>query len=159
MASHFLLSAKARTLSLVQVARMSQEQAEATFKALRWCETDGEPVCPECGCCATYEYRARRLWKCKACGKQFSLTSGTIFHSRKLPVRDYLMAIAIFVNGAKGMSALQLGRDLDVSYKTAFVLSHKLRESMSADQTAYQPKGEVEIDGCHIGGHVKPANH
>ncbi len=86
---------------------------------------------PECGCCAVYEYRTRRLFKCKGCGKQFSVTSGTTFHGRKLAIRDYLMAIAIFANAAKGTSALQLGRDLDVSYKTAFVLAHKLREAMA----------------------------
>ena len=130
MASHFLLSAKARTLSLVQVARLSDDQAHATFKALRWHETGGDPTCPECGCCAVYEYQTRRLFKCKGCGKQFSVTSGTTFHGRKLAIRDYLMAIAIFANAAKGTSALQLGRDLDVSYKTAFVLAHKLREAM-----------------------------
>ena len=89
--------------------------------------TGGEPVCPACGCVAAYEYQTRRLFKCQACHKQFSVTSGTIFHGRKLPVRDYLLAIAIFVNAVKGISALQLGRDLDVSYKTAFVLAHKLR--------------------------------
>ena len=44
-------------------------------------------------------------------------------------MRDYLLAIAIFVNGAKGISALQIGRDLDVQYRTAFVLCHKLREA------------------------------
>jgi transposase-like protein len=159
MAQHFLLSAQARTLSLVQVARMSQEQAEATFRALRWHETQGEPVCPACGCLAVYGYRTRRLFKCKGCGRQFSVTSGTTFHSRKLPVRDYLMAIAIFVNAAKGISALQLGRDLDVSYKTAFVLAHKLREAMAADQVAYSPRGHVEVDGCHVGGHVRQENY
>ena len=137
MASHFLLSAKARTLSLVQVARLSDDQAHATFKALRWHETGGDPTCPECGCCAVYEYQTRRLFKCKGCGKQFSVTSGTTFHGRKLAIRDYLMAIAIFANAAKGTSALQLGRDLDVSYKTAFVLAHKLREAMAADQAKY----------------------
>ena len=100
----------------------------------------------------------RRLFKCKGCGKQFSVTSGTTFHGRKLPIRDYLMAIAIFANAAKGISALQLGRDLDVSYKTAFVLAHKLREAMAADQAKYQPKGHVEIDGAYFGGHRKPAN-
>jgi transposase-like protein len=68
------------------------------------------------------------------------------------------MAIAIFVNAAKGISALQLGRDLDVSYKTAFVLAHKLREAMAADQAGYSPKGHVEVDGCHIGGHVRQEN-
>ena len=77
-------------------------------------------MCPHCGCLAVYEYRSCPLLKCKACGKRFSVTSGTIFHSRKLPVRDYLMAVALFVNAAKGKSALELGRDLDVSYKTAF---------------------------------------
>ena len=158
MASHFLLSAKARTLSLVQVARLSDDQAHATFKALRWHETGGDPVCPACGCCACYEYRTRRLFKCKGCGKQFSVTSGTTFHGRKLAIRDYLMAIAIFANAAKGTSALQLGRDLDVSYKTAFVLAHKLREAMGADQAKYSPKGHVEIDGAYFGGHRKPAN-
>jgi transposase-like protein len=158
MAQHFLLLAQARTLSLVQVARMSDEQAWATFRALRWHETGGEPVCPACGCVAVYEYRTRKLFKCQACGRQFSLTSGTTFHGRKLPVRDYLMAIAIFVNAAKGISALQLGRDLDVSYKTAFVLAHKLREAMAADEAQYRPGGHVEVDGCHVGGHVRQEN-
>jgi transposase-like protein len=134
VAQHFLLSAQARTLSLAQVARMSDEEAFTAFRALRWHATDGEPVCPRCGCLAVYAFRSRPLWKCKACAKQFSVTSGTIFHARKLPVRDYLMAVALFVNAAKGKSALELGRDLDVSYKTAFVLAHKLREALSADQ-------------------------
>ena len=71
--------------------------------------------------CAVYKYETRKLWKCKACSHQFSVTSGTIFASRKMPIRDYLLAIAIFVNGAKGHSALQLSRDLDCQYKTAFV--------------------------------------
>ena len=69
MAQHFLLTAKARTLSLVQVARMSEDEALATFRALRWHATDGEPVCPACGCLAVYEYRTRKLYKCKTCGK------------------------------------------------------------------------------------------
>src|SRR3954454_11869072 len=159
MASHFLLSAKARTLSLVQGARLSDDQAHSTFRALRWHETGGEPVCPACGCVAVYAYRTRRLFKCQGCGKQFSVTSGTTFHGRKLPIRDYLMAVAIFVNAVKGVSALQLGRDLDVSYKTSFVLAHKLREAMGADQAKYSPKGDVEVDGCYVGGHIKPANY
>jgi len=158
MPQHFLLSAAARTLSLVRVARMADEEARATFRMIRWADTNGEPVCPACGCLACYELRVRPLFKCQGCGKQFSVTSGTIFHGRKLPVRDYLLAIALFVNAAKGISALQLGRDLNVSYKTAYVLAHKLREAMAADQARYQPKGEVEIDGAYFGGHVKPAN-
>src|SRR5689334_25154950 len=137
---------------------MSEEKARDLFRALRWHGTNGDPVCPACGCLAVYEYRCRPLWKCKACNKQFSVTSGTIFHSRKLPFRDYLMAIALFVNAVKGKSALELGRDLDVSYKTAYVLAHKLREAMAADQVTAVAKGEVEIDGAYFGGHVRQEN-
>ncbi len=158
MAQHFLLSAKARTLSVVQVARMSEEEARATFRAIRWAATDGDPVCPRCGCLAVYEYASRPIFKCKACGHQFSVTSGTIFASRKLPVRDYLLAIAIFVNAAKGMSALQLGRDLDVQYRTAYVLAHKLREAMAAENETMALRGTVEVDGAYFGGYVRPEN-
>jgi len=158
MAQHFLLSAAARTLTLAKVARMSDDEAHQTFRCIRWVETDGQPVCPRCACNAVYEFKTRKLYKCKACSHQFSVTSGTIFASRKLPIRDYLLAIAIFVNGAKGHSALQLSRDLGVQYKTAFVLSHKLREAIAADVANHQPGGTVEIDGAYFGGYVKPAN-
>jgi ISXO2 transposase-like protein len=75
-----------------------------------------------------------------------------------MDLRDILAAIAIFVNGAKGHSALQLSRDLDVQYKTAFVLSHKIREALAAEQAASVIAGTVEIDGAYFGGYVKPAN-
>ncbi|AMJ63833.1 IS1595 family transposase [Bosea sp. PAMC 26642] len=158
MAQHFLLSAAARTLSLVTVARMSDDEAHSAFRQIRWCDTGGEPVCPRCNCGAVYTFKTRKLYKCKACTHQFSVTSGTIFASRKLAIRDYLLAIAIFVNGAKGHSALQLSRDINVQYKTAFVLTHKLREAMSAEMADMTVSGEVEIDGAYFGGHVRPAN-
>ena len=161
VSQHFLLTAAARSLSLAQVARMSDEEARDTFKRIRWSETAGDPICPECGSLDVYAYACRPLWRCKGCHRQFSLTSGTLFHSRKLPVRSYLMAIAVFVNGAKGHAALHLSRDLDVQYKTAFVLSHKLREAMGSQvHNPDQPElsGTVEIDGMYAGGNVKPAN-
>ena len=158
MTQHFLLSAKVRTLSVVQVARVSEDEAREMFRAIRWTSTDGDPVCPRCGCYAIYEYKTRRIFKCQGCGHQFSVTSGTIFASRKLPVRDILLAIALFVNGAKGMPALQLSRDLDVQYKTAFVMAHKLREAMAAENADMTLSGEVEIDGAYFGGHVRPEN-
>ena len=160
MAQHFLLSSAARGLSLAKVARMSDGEAHDTFCRIRWAETDGEPICPDCGCVESYRITTRNKFKCKACHRQFSVTSGTIFASRKLPIRDYLLAIAIFVNGAKGHSALQLSRDLDVQYKTAFVMAHKIREAMgSAQDTAEHLAGEVEVDGGYFGGHVRPANN
>ena len=80
---------------------------------------------------SSYNLKARRRFKCAACSNQFSATSGTIFASHKLSFVDLLGAICLFVNASKGLSAVQLSRDLDVQYKTAFVLMHKLREAMA----------------------------
>ena len=159
MAQHFLLSAASRTLSLKGIYKAGEDAAYETFKRMRWPATDGKPVCSKCGCLDAYTITTRRRFKCKACHAQFSVTSGTIFASRKLAFTDLLAAITIIVNGAKGLSAVQLSRDLDVQYKTAFVLAHKLREAMSASQCRETLlEGEVEIDGCYVGGKVRPAN-
>jgi transposase-like protein len=163
MAQHFLLSAAARTLSLASVARMSDEEAERVFIRLRWADNGGEPYCPKCGCTTVYSGRRKGClrWQCKACHKDFSLTSGTLFASRKMPLRAYLMAIAIFVNEVKGKSMLAMSRDLGTSYKTSFVLAHKLREAMASEVSKSEIGGEgksAEIDGGYFGGYVKPAN-
>lgn len=156
---HFLLSSAARTLSLKAVFRMGEDVAYQTFCQMRWPETEGEAVCPRCGCTETYNITSRRKFKCVACHHQFSVTSGTIFASRKMSFTDLLAAIVIFVNGAKGVSALQVSRDLDLQYKTAFVLSHKLREAMRLEDAGQTLEGEVEVDGAYFGGYVKPANN
>lgn len=160
MAQHFLLSSKARTLSLAKVLRLSDVEAYDAFKAIRFASNGGEAFCPKCGAVDLYSLPNRAMWRCKAkeCSCQFSVTSGTIFASRKLCIRDILAAIAIFANGAKGMPALQLSRDLDVQYKTAFVMAHKLREAMAAEDKGAKVSGAVEIDGMYAGGYVKPAN-
>lgn len=158
MSQHFLLSPLAKTLSLAKVMRMSDEEARASFCKIRWADTDGQPVCPECGSCDSYDLKSRPVYKCRDCYKQFSITSGTIFSSRKLAVRDILAAIAVFMNGAKGYSALQLSRDLAIDYKTAFVLLHKVREAIGLARKAGALSGDVEVDGAYFGGYVKPAN-
>lgn len=156
---HFLLSAEARALSLIKVMRLSEDEAFDTFKRIRWAQNGGEPFCPRCGCAAVYTCKSRRIFKCKGCNAQFSVTTDTIFASHKMPLRDILAAIAIFVNGVKGISMLQLSRDLDCQYKTAFVLAHKIRESINLGTDKLKVSGEVEIDGGHFGGYIKPANH
>jgi hypothetical protein len=88
VAQHFLLSAKARTLSLATVLRMSDEEAHAAFCEIRWSENHGKPFYPHCGSTEIYAYKTRRIFRCKACHKQFSVTSGTLFHSRKLPINQ-----------------------------------------------------------------------
>jgi transposase-like protein len=161
---HFLLCSKARTLSLTQVFGLSNQAAEDLFRAIRWTETEGKPVCPHCGCTTCYDCRrpsGASRWRCMACRKDFSVTSGTLFAFHKMPLRIYLAAIVIFVNEVKGKAALAMSRDLGVQYKTAFVLAHKLREAMAAemrDASLGGPGTIAEVDGCYVGGHVRQEN-
>jgi transposase-like protein len=108
VAQHFLLSSAAKTLSLAQVFRMTDEEAETTFRNIRWADTNGTPVCPSCGSVESYEARRANgalRFRCKGCKKDFTITSGTLFGSHKLPLRGYLAAIAVFCNEVKGKSA------------------------------------------------------
>jgi transposase-like protein len=164
MSQHFLLSRTAKTLSLATVFRMSDAEAETVFRNARWAETDGAPVCPICGGLDAYDCRRPNgapRFRCCACQKDFSITSGTLFASHKLPLRMYLAAIAIFCNEVKGKSMVAMSRDLGLSYKAAFVLCHKLREAMAAEMRGRVLGGEgkvAEVDGAYFGGYVKPAN-
>jgi ISXO2-like transposase domain/Transposase zinc-ribbon domain len=158
MAQHFLLSAEARSLSLKEIYKGGEEKAYATFRNIRWASNGGKAACYKCGCVDAYEITTRRKFKCAACGAQFSVTSGTIFASRKMSFCDLLAAICLFVNAAKGMSALQFSRDLCCQYKTAWVLAHKLREALASETAGETLDGEVEIDGAYFGGVVRPAN-
>jgi transposase-like protein len=165
MSQHFLLSTRARTLSLASVMRMSDEEVERVFIRLRWADNRGEPYCPHCGCPTVWACRRpgrAPRWRCKACQKDFSVTSGTLFAFHKMPLRAYLLAVAIFCNEVKGKSMLAMSRDLGVQYKTSFVLAHKIREAMASEvKTSDKIGGEgrkAEIDGGYFGGYVKPAN-
>jgi transposase-like protein len=164
VSQHFLLSPAAKTLSLAQVFRMSDAEAEAIFCRVRWFATDGKPVCPHCGGLDAYDCRrpsGAPRFRCRACKKDFTVTAGTLFASHKMPLKSYLAAIAIFCNEVKGKSMLALSRDLRLSYKTAFVLAHKLREAMAVELKGRTIGGNgkvAEVDTGYFGGYVKPAN-
>ena len=101
-------------------------------------------VCPNCGCTTCNDCRRGESprWRCKARGADFSVTSGTLFAWRKLPLKTYLMAIVAFCNEVKGKSMLALSRDLGVQCKTAFVLAHKPREAMASAMRGLTIGGE-----------------
>jgi transposase-like protein len=160
LSQHFLISPAPRSLSIAQVLRLSDAEAFDTFKRIRFAANDGEPFCPHCGIAKVYTLTETPIrWKCSDCRKKFSVTSGTLFHSRKLAIRDHLAVIALFCNGVKGVAALRMSRDMNINPKSAFVLLHKLREGMGAvvhagDELA----GEVEVDGAYFGSRTRPAN-
>jgi transposase-like protein len=165
MAIHFLQSKAARSLSLAEVFRMSESEAETSFRKIRWTDTQGEPVCPHCGGLDAYSSRRPSgllRFRCKACRKDFTITSGTLFAAHKTPFRAYLAAIAVYTNEVKGKNALALSRDLGMSHKACWIMLHKLREAMAAEFKGRVVGGEgktAEVDGAYFGGYVKPANH
>lgn len=158
--TNFLKTAAARNLSIAQVLRLSDEEAFATFQRVRFAGNGGEPFCPHCGCAKVYTLAETPVrWKCSACRRKFSVTSGTIFHSRKLSIRDYLGVIALFCNGVKGTPALQMSRDMNINPKSAFVLLHKLREAMGAVVAGGgELSGTVEIDGMYTRKYYRQPN-
>jgi transposase-like protein len=153
------MSAAARTLSPVDLCELSEDAAHKMLCEMRWEDTDGAPVCPHCSCPAVYTYRCRRVFKCEACHRQFSVTSGTLLAYRKLPFRTLLMALSLFVNAANGLRSLQLSRNLGLHAKTAFVLLHKLRRALTSNSAATILSGVVEIDGGWFGAHIRPENY
>ena len=117
----------------------------------------GEPFCPHCGTVKVYTLAETPIrWKCSGCRRKFSVTSGTIFHSRKLSIRDHLAVIALFVNGVKGVAALQMSRNMNIGPKSIFVMLHKLREAMGATlNDGSELAGEVEVDGAYFGSRIR----
>ncbi|MDH3002286.1 hypothetical protein A1D28_03165 [Pasteurella multocida] len=143
MAQHFLLSSQAKTLSIPKVTALTDEQAFDLLCQVRW-ESKENVICPKCGVQHhAYFIATRKQWRCKHCKHTFSVTSGTIFANHKLPLQTYPLAIAIFVDAVKGISACQLSRHLGVQYKTAFVLAQKLRKSLFVHRELTLMSGEV----------------
>jgi transposase-like protein len=97
---------------------------------------------------------ARILYVCLECGEQFSVTEGTIFNDTHLSLDKWYTAVALMVNAKKGLSAMQMKRDLGCAYKTAWFLSHRIRKAMglieASDDT--QLEGTVEVDETYVGG-------
>lgn len=158
MPQHFLLSRKARGLSLKQVFAMSDDVARETLAELRWGDNLAQ-TCPHCGVIRAHRYvKLQKRWRCKECYQPFSVTSGTVFHGHKLSLQTIIAGMLVYANAVKGLSALQLSRELDVQYKTAFVLLHKIRESLWKTQDTTPFEGDVEIDAAHVHRYVRPKN-
>jgi transposase-like protein len=120
---------------------------------LRW--PDG-PVCPKCGVLDEKHYyiKSRRLWKCRACKKQFSVKVGTIFEDSPIGLDKWLAAIWMIANCKNGVSSYEIHRSIGVTQKTAWFMLHRIRLSMQTG-TFEKLSGEVEVDETFIGGKAR----
>jgi len=114
----------------------------------RW---GGNPACPFCG--VVNPYRTNRGFKCrnKECYKKFTVTVGTIYENSKVPLRTWFAAIYLCTSSKKGISSLQLHRQLGVTQKTAWFILHRIRE-MLKEKAPQMLRNEVQIDETYIGG-------
>ena len=115
-------------------------------------------TCPRCGSKSISRIQTPRVFECNSCRYQFSVTSGTIFHDSHLPLWKWLLAVYLMVESKKGISANQMKRTINVSYKTAWYLCHRIRSAMSTD-TNKKLSGTVEVDETWIGGTTEGTGH
>jgi len=108
-------------------------------------------VCPKCTHASYYKIKGRGLYQCAQCRRQTSVTAGTDMHRSHLPLRKWFWAIFLCVTDKRGRSALSLSRDLQITYRAAWLLLHKLRESMNERDFLYVLSGVVELDDAYFG--------
>ena len=163
-----------KSLIAVQSELGTEKQCLAFLEALRWpdgvrcVKCDGDKISkfitqastrtrinPKTGETMLVPIRSRHLYQClnPACKHQFTATAGTIFNDTHLSLQKWMFAVAIMCNAKKGVSAKQLQRDLEVSYKTAWYLEHRIREAMiNGNWSDEKMTGTVEADETYIGG-------
>lgn len=107
--------------------------------------------CPKCGHGEYYYINTRKLYQCKECAHQASVTARTVMHRSKLDLTVWFWAIYLVSNDKRGRSALSLSQVLDLNYRTAWRLLHKIRHAMKERDTKYQLAGFVEMDDAYFG--------
>ncbi len=102
--------------------------------------------CPHCTQEKVYRYKSGVLFKCSECSRQFSVTTGTIFHGTHIALRKWILAIYLFTTNKSGLSSRQLARDINVTVKSAWFLLHRVRYAISRQTFARKMRGTVTID-------------
>jgi transposase-like protein len=148
-----------KDLNLITLSGLFNDEMKARefLEAKRW---PNGPVCPFCdspGYKLTPKADSMKpvragVYKCKACRKQFTVRVGTIFEDSHIPLSKWLAAIHLMTSSKKGISSHQLSRELGITLKSAWFLSHRVREAMRQEPMAELLNGVVEVDETYVGG-------
>ena len=147
-------------LNMASLAKLfnDEDAAREFLEAKRW--SQGR-FCGHCGCLETYKLTGKPgskspvrpgVYKCKVCRKQFTVRIGTIFEESKIPISKWLMAIHLMTSSKKGVSSHQIGRELGITVKSAWFVTHRIREAMKQEPLAGMLSGVVEMDETYVGG-------
>jgi transposase-like protein len=129
----------------------TEAQCTAALVAMRW---PNGVVCPRCSSESHYvvSHRARKLYQCRGCRHQTSLTAGTLLDSTKLPLTTWFLAIYLLSQDKTGLSSLALKRHLGTSYRTAWLIHHKLMKTMAQRDSEEPLSGFIQADDAYLGG-------
>ncbi len=135
-----------------------EDRAVQYVAGLRWPQG---PSCPECGGKEHSYLTTRRLWKCKACRRQFSVKVGTIFEDSPIPLGKWMLAVWEIANDKNGISSYELAAKIGVTQKSAWFVNHRVRLAMqtgSFEKLGDKFDGAVEVDETYIGGKARNMN-
>lgn len=150
------------TIKDIPLACADETAAVEFFEKQRWGAT---PCCVHCGSVDVYkmvdrktgERNKRFLWRCNDCKNQYTVRIGTVYEESRLPMRHWAYAFWRMATSKKGVAALELKRQLQISYTSALFLANRIRFAMSPDQsTAPKLTGIVEVDEVYCGGKPRP---
>ncbi len=135
-------------MNLIEINNLYPTELDAIklFEKIRW---NNVPTCPYCKSKDLSKRNKDYRFNCKSCKKSFSVTTDTFLHNTRLPLKTWLYSFALVSDAKKGISAMQLSRNLGLHYETAWVISHKLRELMIEP---IELNGIVEMDETYVGG-------
>ena len=132
-------------MNIIEIANKFQTEFDCIryFEKVRW----GDNItCPYCNSILHFKRARDNRFHCKKCKKSFSVKTETLLHDSRLPLKTWMFAFCLISNAKKGLSALQLQRDLKVDYKTAFNMYHKIRDIMSIENDGVTLNDVVELD-------------
>jgi transposase-like protein len=144
----------------------TEDKAREFLEKTLW--PDG-PICPHCGLLGeAYRLEPKAgskrpvrpgVWKCKGCRKQFTVKVGTIFEDSHIPLHKWLLAIHLLCASKKGMSSHQIHRQLGITYKSAWFMTHRIRYAMQQEAFQELLSGTVEVDETYVGGKLRIGPH
>lgn len=143
-------------LSLAQFVAEFGTEAQCAAALFRW-RWPGGFHCPACGYGGYCELTKRKLYQCHRCHHQTSLTSGTLLEGSKLPLRTWFLAMYLLTQSKNGVSALELSRQLGLSYNSAWLLKHKLMQAMKEHDDTRPLGGFIQLDDAYWGGERRGA--
>jgi transposase-like protein len=126
------------------------------LREIRW--EDGE-VCPHCGNRKIYEFKDGKTFKCATCRNKFSFKVGTIFENSPLPLLKWFVAVYLITSHKKGISSVQLAKEVGVTQKTAWFILHRLRHASRTNTFNRSLKNTVEVDETYTGSKERNKHH